>query len=83
MSHKRKREDNRRLKKLYNETKNGYGAGAQYSEKKNRYIRYSCHNAWLKARCRKLTRKRLKNDIDAPISKGGYKKFFDYWWELL
>jgi len=83
MSHKRKKEDNRRLKKLYDETKNWYGAGAYYNEKKNRYIKYSCHNTWLKSHCQKMIRRKLKNDFSTGISKGGYKKFFDYWWELL
>lgn len=42
MSYHRSQERNRRLKKLYNETKNSYGAGAWYDEKKGRYIKYSC-----------------------------------------
>ena len=32
MSYRRSQERNRRLKKLYNETKNLYGAGAWYDE---------------------------------------------------
>lgn len=41
MGYRRSQERNRRLKKLYNETKNSYGASAWYDEEKGRYIKYS------------------------------------------
>ena len=82
MSYQRKREENRRLKKLYEETKNAYGAGAWYDERKGRYIRYSCHSEWLKTHCRRMTRRRMKNKT-GRYSGCAYKKFYDYWWELL
>ena len=44
MSYRRKQEENRRLNKLYNKTKNGYGAGVYYDDTKDRLIRYSCHD---------------------------------------
>lgn len=82
MSHKRKIEDKHRLKKLYEETKNSYGAGAWFNKNKNRYIRYTCHNKWLKKYCSKAIRRKMKNMEVSP--KGNdYRKIFDYWWELL
>ncbi|MBQ8806577.1 MAG: hypothetical protein IJZ68_09065 [Bacteroidaceae bacterium] len=84
MSYQRARERNRRLRKLYDATKNGYGAGAGYDEEKGRYYRYSCHDRDLKAHCRRVTRRRLKNiHFDANLSGGAHKKVFDYWWTLL
>lgn len=84
MSYQRARERNRRLRKLYDATKNGYGNGAWYDEEKSRYIRYSCHDKDLKDLCRRTTRRRLKRlDPDAMPQRGSYKKVFDYWWILL
>ena len=83
MSHRRKSEDKRRLKKLYEETKHQYGTGVWYNDKKNRFIRYSCHNTWLKRHCSKITRTRMKNILENSNSKAEYKKIFDYWWILL
>lgn len=83
MSHRRKTEDKRRLKRLYEETKHQYGTGVWYSDKKNRFIRYSCHNAWLKRYCSKITRTRMKNILENSNSKAEYKKIFDYWWILI
>lgn len=82
MSYKRSQERKHRLKKLYDQTKNSYGAGVWYSEKKNRYIRYSCHSSWLKHYCRKITRRRIKWDNDLTGKNNSYKKKFDYWWAL-
>ena len=81
MSHKRSTEDKRRLKRLYDETKNSYGAGAYFNERKNRYIRYSCHNEWFKTYSRKIVRRKLKNNEDL-IHGNSYKKIFDYWWTI-
>lgn len=83
MSYKRAQERNRRLKKLYNETKNSYGVGAYYSKCKNRLIPIYFSKPWLKAYCRRQTRRRLKQNIDnLDIKSNNYKKYFDYWWEL-
>ena len=84
MSYKRARERNRRLRKVYDATKNGYGAGVWYDETKERYIRYTCHDKYLKTKCRRATRRRLKNrHFDENLARGDYKKVFDYWWTLL
>jgi len=82
MSHKRKTEDKHRLKKLYEETKNYYGAGVWFNKDKNRYIRYSCHSKGLKRYCKKVIRRRIKN-IEVSPKGNGYRRIFDYWWELL
>lgn len=83
MSYKRAQERNRRLKKLYDKTKNSYGAGAYYSKRKNRLIPIYLSSPWLKAHCRRQTRRHLKQNIDNLDIKGNnYKKYFDYWWEL-
>ena len=82
MSHKRKCEENRRLKKLYEKTRHSYGAGVWFDEMKGRYIKYSCHNKWLKTHCRRIIRRRMKN-IGMSRKGNGYRKLFDYWWELL
>ena len=82
MSHKRKCEEKRRLKKLYEKTKHTYGTGVWFNKDKNRYIKYSCHNKWLKTHCRRMVRRRMKNIGMSPKG-NGYRKLFDYWWELL
>lgn len=82
MGYRRSQERNRRLEKLYEKTKHGYSAGAYYDRDKGRYVRYSCHNKFL----RKLSRKRIRNaeKTDAPSrQKGRYKRLYDYWWNLL
>lgn len=81
MSYQRSREDKRRLKKTYEETKNEYGPGVWYDEKKKRYIRLDFTSSWLKTHCRHMIRRRLKKS-DSFNEKGLYKKYFDYWWEL-
>jgi len=82
MSHKRKAEDNKRLKKTYEETKNWYGPGVWYDEKTGRYYRLDFTNKWLKRQCSKVARRKLKNSDYIFTKKSGYKKLFDYWWEL-
>lgn len=82
MSYHRKQEEKHQLNKLYNKTKNSYGAGAWYDEDKNRIIRYSCHIKRDKILCRRITRKRLKRNSSC-YSGCIYKRFYDYWWEIL
>lgn len=83
MAYARSREDRRRLRKLYNETRSSYAAGVWYNESKHRYERfYACrapgYTKWL----RRQSNKRLRRS--SYIFKGKqYKKLFDYWWELL
>lgn len=82
MSYHRKQEEKRRLNKLYNETRNSYGAGAYYDYEKNRIIKYSCHRKQEKLHCRRMIRRRLKNQTGC-YSGCIYKRFYDYWWSIL
>lgn len=81
MSYQRSRENKRRLRKLYEETKYSYGAGAYYCDKKHRYVKYSCHCKSIKLVCRRTTRRRMVNQDS--LSRGGYRKLYDYWWTIL
>ena len=81
MSHRRKVEDNRRLKKLYEETKHK-GPGAWYDPKKKRCVRSDYTNAWLKTHTHRITRRKLNNET-CSYEKGRYRKLFDYWWRML
>jgi len=81
MSHRRKQEDKRRLKKLYEKTKTYYGAGAYYDSKKNRYIRYSMdHN--LTTYFKKVGNHRVRRAEECKNGKF-YRRIFDYWWTIL
>lgn len=83
MSWNESQERERRLRKLENKTWHSYGAGAYYDIYKDRIIRYSCHNSWLKKHCRRVTRRRMRQG-KAYHQKGcSYKKYYDYWWILL
>lgn len=83
MSFWRKQEDNKRLQRLYDETKNSCGNGAYYDRRKDRIIRYSLSNGksypkYLKRQSNKRIR---KNKYYLP-KRGNYKKLYDYWWLL-
>ena len=83
MSYKRKREDNRRLKRLYEKTNNASsGAGAWYSHKKKRYIKSvpSTTSGYTKFLRRISNKKYRKHNEIHNFST--YKKLFDYWWTL-
>lgn len=83
MSYRCSQKRKQKLIRLEAKTRNSYGAGAFYDDKKNRIIRYSVHSRWLKHHCRKEMRRRLK-DIDYNFHKKcDYKKLYDYWWSLL
>lgn len=81
MSYKRSIETKRRLKRLLLKTKRYYGVGAYFDSRKNRIIRYSCHNEWVKTHSRRITRRKLKLTDDV-YNGCSYKKLYDYWWEI-
>lgn len=81
MSWAAQREDKRRMKKTYEETKYGYGPGVWYDNDKERYIRLDFTNKWLKHYCRRVTRRRLKN-ADVSSHRAYEKRFYEYWWSL-
>ena len=80
MGHKQASERNRRLKKLYDETKNSYGRGVWYDNKKQRYVRYCFGDC--KRYFRRLANRKVRRNNDVP-SGGNYKKVFDFWWSIL
>lgn len=83
MSHKRKREDNRRLKKLYEDTKSSYGAGAYYDDRKKRYVRVYVRRSHTKKDYKRYSNKRLRQNRSVALRGNKYRRVFDYWWELL
>ena len=85
MSWHRSRDTKRKLKHLYDETKNHYAKGAWYDEQKGRYIQYWLSNGrsgrvkFVKRKCNRAVR-RYKGDL---LSKGAYRKVAEYWWDIL
>ena len=83
MSHRRKVEDLRRLKKLCEAT-NGYCVGA-YIDNRGVYRRWWPYssNVNKKKYYRRVTNRRIRKLDDGIILNGGlYKKIFDLWWTL-
>lgn len=83
MSYRRSKERNRRLKKLYEETKHSYGSGAWYDEEKGRYIRYypSSSTGYTKY-LRRISNRKIRRMKEMSLKGCQYKKAFDYWWTL-
>lgn len=86
MCYKRKQEEKRRLKRLFEETKNHCSGGVYYSDHKGRLVRYSLSD---RGRHEKSKTKYWKNRSNRKIRKlhdvfnhGEYKKLYDYWWIL-
>lgn len=76
-----------KLKKLYNATKSGFGAGAFFDKRKNRIRKYSCNSAALRRSLNRSLRRKMsechgwmRHERLAP---GTYRKMKDYWWELM
>lgn len=71
-----------RLKKVYNETKNSYGAGVYYDKKKKRYIKVSASNTpGLSKWMRRIGHKKIRRMLDVPNG-GAYRKAYDYKWNI-
>lgn len=71
--------EKKKLRKLYEETKNGYGAGA-WKDDDGRIKKYWVSpdaKKYLKRLCSKAARK-TENLSDGSV----YKRSFDYWWTL-
>lgn len=80
MSHKRKREDKRRLKKLYEEThKHSYKyGGAWYNPKKKRItLVSSTRTPGLAKAIRKMCNKRVRRQDEVPDG-NAYRKLAEY-----
>lgn len=78
--HERRAIGQRKLKQLYEATKNAYGGGGAWKNEENRIVQYwDCPGAkrFLKRHSAKIIRK------TTVISNGmAYRKAFDYWWAL-
>ncbi len=80
------RKEQLKLKKTYKATFNAYGAGVWYSNKKDRYIRYSCNDKRLRQSMNRMIRRKLNREIqedESSMPVGYYRKMADYWWTLL
>lgn len=83
MSYQRKFENRKRLKKTYCSTKTKCSGGVYYDARKGRYVRYYLYK---RGNCRhiykRLSNKRVRKST--YINNGaGYKRIYDYWWEIL
>lgn len=85
MRHMAKIEENRRLEKLYNETKHRFGGGgAQIDSRTGRYFRYwDCSGSGsMKKYYRGVSNRKVRRKKDEIFSRGMHKKVFDLWWSL-
>lgn len=81
MSFQRSQERKRRLKKLYDATKNSCCRGVYYDRKKKRYKRYSVGSESYKRYLRRCTNKHTRKS-DFIGNYGKYRRIYDYWWNL-
>lgn len=82
MSYRRSKEDKRRLKKLYDKTKNSCCAGVWYDEKKKRYIRfYSSNTPGYAKYLRRIANRKVRR-AKISLKHSQYKRLYDYWWIL-
>lgn len=74
----------RKLRKLYEETKHSYGVGAWYSERKHRIIKDSVNVASVRKECNRRFRRRFNNGHYENVANGGaYRKHEEYWWAVI
>mgnify|MGYP007070039828 CR=1 FL=1 len=79
MSWNRSRETKRRLRKLSRET-SGIIKGVWYDSDKGRYVRIyyaSKYKKWLRVKANR----KVRRTKDVP-NISGYRKIYNYWWEL-
>jgi hypothetical protein len=82
MSYYTQQERKRRLKKLYNETKNSCKAGAYYDEDRDMFIKFSPRRKSKYAKyLRKVSNRKVRR-YSKDLKYGSYRKVYDYWWEL-
>ena len=70
-----------RLLRTYRATKNGYGAGVYFDRDKQRLVRFSCCGPAQKRFLKRRGAEIVRHAAYVPHH-GGYRRFFDYWWEL-
>ena len=80
------RKEKLKLKKTYEATKEAFGAGVYYCDRKNRLVKYTCNSKELRQSLNRKVRRKMNRSISedestAPV--GHYRKMADYWWNLL
>ena len=87
MGYFRKQEENRRLEKLYGETKSRYGGGAYFNKKKERIVRYYIYSKSHGGNPRKyfsrVGNRRIRRMGEELPKKSAFKRYFDLWWTLI
>lgn len=81
MGYNSNREDQRRLKRLYVETRHSMRGGAYYDWRRDRLCRYT----WNKNGITKYLRRkgnRVVRRADLALRGGEYRRLYPYWWEL-
>ena len=81
MSHRRSREDQRRLQRLYLQTRHSMRGGVYYDQYRNRLRRYT----WNKNGNTKYLRRcgnRAVRRGGAALHGGEYRRLYPYWWKL-
>lgn len=82
MSYQRSRQEHKRMSRLYDQTKNTYGAGAYFNEQKNCFMRYSASNGVRSKFLKKQSNKRVRRATDLH-NYAAYRRYLDYYFELL
>lgn len=82
MGYRRSRQERRRLKKLYEQTKYSGCGGAWYDDEKQRYIRYfSSNKPGYTKMLRRISNRKVRKSKEL-LNYGLYRKTYDYWWIL-
>ena len=80
MGWKRSRDQRRKDKHIYSQTKTWYGKGVWYDKEKGIYRRYYLPERvrYVKRKCNRAVR-RYKGELG---TKGTYRKISEFWWEV-
>ncbi len=83
MSHRRSRETRRRFKKLADATSKWFGSEAYYDEDRGRYVRYYARaGKGFPKYLRTVANRKVRRAKNVPQRGGGYRRVYDYQWEL-
>lgn len=82
MSYQRSCQEYKRMRRLYDKTKNAYGAGVYFNEQKNRFMRYSASNGVRSKFLKKQSNKRVRRATDLH-NYAAYRRYLDYYCEVL
>ena len=86
MNWKSKREEKRRLEKLYEETRTYYACGVYQNDKRDgilaRVYPYSTGHPNNKKWWRRHSNRKYRRNKNEFLNRGEHKKIFDLWWTL-